>query len=84
MPRDKDSPLSWHGKPILTVALAAARHDVDQATMRQALRRAPMLDLPPIDPPPLDARTPTWWQDAFDAAWDTRPGRGVRNRGHLR
>lgn len=82
MARDKDSPLSWHGRPILTVALAAARQDVDQAAMRQALRRPPMRDLPPIDPPPVDARTPVWHQDEFDAAWDSRPGRGANLRGH--
>jgi hypothetical protein len=82
MDRDTNSPLTWHGRPILTVALAAARHDVDQAAMRQALRRPPMRDLPPLDPPPLDARTPAWDQAAFDAAWDSRPGRGVNLRGH--
>ncbi len=62
-----DSPLTWHGRPVLTVALAAWRHGVDQAAMRQALRRPPMRDLPPIEPTPIDARTPTWWQDEFDA-----------------
>lgn len=78
----RDSPLTWHGRPILTVALAALRHGVDQIIMRAAVRRAPLRDLPPIDPPPIDQRTPAWYQDEFDEAWKRRPGRGSNLRGH--
>ena len=77
-----DSPLRWHGKPILTVALAALRYGIDQAAMRAALRRPPIKELEPIDPPPIDARTPVWYQKDFDRAWAQRPGKGANLRGH--
>lgn len=82
MARRKNSLLTWCGKPILTVALAAERYDVEPEAMRKALQRPPLKAVEPIDPAPLGGRTPAWWQAELDAAWDTRPGQGVNLRRH--
>lgn len=74
-----DSPLTWHGKPILTIALAAARYGVGHVAVRMGVAR---LGVAPVDPPPIDARTPAYWQAEFDEAWDNRVGRGANLRGH--
>lgn len=75
----EDSPLAWHGRPILTIPLAATRYGVGTAAVRMAVKREHVQE---ISPPPIDDRTPTFWQDQLDEAWDLRVGRGANLRGH--
>lgn len=86
MPTRPDSELTWQGRPILTVPLAAARYGVGTSAVRMAVARGLTTKdgtaVEPINPPPIDDRTPAWWQDQLDEAWGKRVGRGANLRGH--
>jgi hypothetical protein len=65
--------ITVNGKAALTVAQAAARHDLEPSSMRAALSR--LGDA--IEPAAwLDSRTPLYYITALDKAMAARPGRG--------
>lgn len=71
-----DITITYDGRPVLTVALAARRYGLTSTAMRKALQR---VEIEPL-PEPLDGRTPLYDAHVLDWVMGHRPGRGANLR----